>query len=605
MDGRGRHRAARWRPAVNGVIDALAVAAAHPLPLNALDGKVGILGITGSGKTFTAIGLVEILLSLGRQTIIIDPTGAYHGLRTVFPVPIFGGPNGDLQITESDGSAIAQAIIELRLSAIVDVSLLLKDSHASARRFMAGFVARLKNSPQAARYLVMDEADEFMPEHASGDMTRLFGDLKWIVRRGRKDGWRVMMITQRPQDIAKSVLTQCETLIVHQLTSPQDRKAFEEWVKGNADSAEAKIVLNSLARLETGEAWIWSPSHAILERVRIPPNKSADSSKTPEAGDDPFTAANFQPLDIAKIAELIDAPPSESTRSESDVAKAVEAATATYRARVRELERQNAEFEQAQRLMRGQLAGWEAAARGIQELLAEAARGEQSMLRHEFESEPSPDSEEASAAPPSPRSAHPGGAAPSQHRAPASSPSAPRGAVLNSSDVENIAPPKGRALDVLQTLYEFILQHPGASQKGVKEKTWAFLTGTNPKSSTWRGYKAALRPFFEQIGDRVRLLPAGEVLFPNEQLINGSEVEAGEKLVRQFISTVKPAGSAKILETLLAAWPDSVTRANLAAATDVAMSSSTFRGYLAPLNTLELIEKDGQNYRLSRDLMEW
>jgi uncharacterized protein len=273
----------------------------HPIPFAALDGKVGVMGVTGSGKTFTAIGLAELLLEAGRQTIIIDPTGVYNGLRTAFPIPIFGGKFGDIAITESDGSAIAKAIIDGNLSAIVDVSLLLKESHAAARRFMAGFVSALKTANTRARYIVMDEADEFMPENASGAVTQLFGDLKWIVRRGRSEGWRMLMVTQRPQDIAKSVLTQCETMVIHKLTSPQDRKALQEWVKGTADAEQAKVVLDSMAKLATGEAWVWSPVHDLLERVTMPLNKSEDRSKTPDADDAPRATLGFKEVDMEAL----------------------------------------------------------------------------------------------------------------------------------------------------------------------------------------------------------------------------------------------------------------------------------------------------------------
>lgn len=284
----------------------------HPIPFAALDGKVGIMGLTGSGKTYTAIGLAEQLLDAGRQVIIVDPTGVYNGLRTEFALPIFGGRYGDVEIGEESGDAVARLIIDRDLSAIVDVSLLLKRSHAAARRFMGPFVAALKNAPTRARYIVMDEADEFMPENASGDVTRLFGDLKWIVRRGRSEGWRMLMVTQRPQDIAKSVLTQCETMVIHRLTAPQDRKALLEWVKGNADAEQAKAVLDSMARLGTGEAWVWSPAHNLLERVIMPPNRSEDRSKTPDANDAPRARQEFKTIDLDGIrAALVSASPSQ------------------------------------------------------------------------------------------------------------------------------------------------------------------------------------------------------------------------------------------------------------------------------------------------------
>lgn len=283
----------------------------HPIPFAALDGKVGVMGVTGSGKTFTAIGLTEQLLEAGRQTIIIDPTGVYNGLRTAFPIPIFGGKFGDIPISDADGAAIARLIIDQNLSAIVDVSLLLKESHAAARRFMAGFVAVLKTAETKARYIVMDEADEFMPENASGSVTQLFGDLKWIVRRGRSEGWRMLMVTQRPQDIAKSVLTQCETMVIHKLTSPQDRKALQEWVKGTADAEQAKVVLDSMAKLATGEAWVWSPVHDLLERVQMPLNRSEDRSKTPDADDAPRATLGFQDIDLDALRAVMSVSPKD------------------------------------------------------------------------------------------------------------------------------------------------------------------------------------------------------------------------------------------------------------------------------------------------------
>lgn len=70
----------------------------HRIPDEALRQHVAIVGKTGSGKTYTAKGLVERLLEEGRRVCVLDPTGAWYGLRTLangkkagFPVMIFGG----------------------------------------------------------------------------------------------------------------------------------------------------------------------------------------------------------------------------------------------------------------------------------------------------------------------------------------------------------------------------------------------------------------------------------------------------------------------------------------------------------------------------------
>lgn len=285
------------------------------IPDSALDTHIGVLGRTGSGKTYTARGLVERLLEANRQVVVIDPTGAWWGLRSEYDIPIFGGQHCDIPITDQSGSTVAETILTNRTSAIVDLSLLAREGgHAAMRRFMAALIKRLKDRPDGAFWLVIDEADEFMPQTLPADMTRLFGDLKWLVRRGRVAGWRVMMITQRPQDIAKAVLTQIGTLVAHRLTAPQDRKAVKEWVDGNADDGQAKEVLGTLSTLGTGEAWVWAPDQDVLTRATMPENRSHDSGATPNADSGTIEQPRLRDIDLAPLRELLDAEAAERER---------------------------------------------------------------------------------------------------------------------------------------------------------------------------------------------------------------------------------------------------------------------------------------------------
>jgi hypothetical protein len=54
------------------------------------------------------------------------------------------------------------------------------------------------------------------------------------------------------------VLTQLSTLIAMGVTSLQDRDADQGLGDGNADRDQARAVYDSLARLRTGEGWIWA-----------------------------------------------------------------------------------------------------------------------------------------------------------------------------------------------------------------------------------------------------------------------------------------------------------------------------------------------------------
>src|SRR5258706_657361 len=89
----------------------------HPIPAAALAQHIAILGKTGSGKTYAAKGVVENILREGGRVCVIDPTGAWHGLRSSatgrsagFPVVIFGGAHADLPLGAPPGGGLAEVI---------------------------------------------------------------------------------------------------------------------------------------------------------------------------------------------------------------------------------------------------------------------------------------------------------------------------------------------------------------------------------------------------------------------------------------------------------------------------------------------------------------
>lgn len=554
----------------------------HPVPFDALDGKVGILGITGSGKTHTAIGLVELLLDANRQVIIIDPTGAYGGLRSSYPIPIFGGKYGDVQISEEDGEAVARVINDKKISAIVDVSPLLKHSHESARRFMAGFVARLKDSPGAARYLVIDEADEFMPENVTGGMARLFGNLKWIVRRGRIEGWRVMMVTQRPQDIAKSVLDQCETLIVHQLTSPRDRKAVELWVKGNVESARANEVLQSLTTLATGQAWVWSPRRDVLELAMMPANRSADTSKTPDAADAPRNASNFKKVDVRGLQAALAKPAAPDPVGDPQWKDSVQRADKAGRESKEEpfltLARRDAQVSDLNGQLKAMTADrdhWrdEATSKDAQICAIRA------IVEVSETSKPAPHLATISK-PDAPRViASRGG----EQEGPASITTGPSGPVpLSPGNLKKLAP--------------LAAAYPG----GLSESQWAISLGVKRSTGSWSNVKSALRVAgaIEQRDGRYFATEAGAAMCGDLPRMPAPGLE----LVAFWAGKV--GSSRRILDILAHAYPDWLTHDQVANALGISPSTGSWSNMVSMLNSNGLIQKEGRTFRAHPDIME-
>src|SRR5215218_2793435 len=95
----------------------------HPIPDEALDADIAILGKKGRGKTFTAKGLVERLLHMQRRVLVLDPLSVWWGLKsgadgksTGFPIPVFGGPHADIPLHDAAGTIIGELIVTGRIS---------------------------------------------------------------------------------------------------------------------------------------------------------------------------------------------------------------------------------------------------------------------------------------------------------------------------------------------------------------------------------------------------------------------------------------------------------------------------------------------------------
>src|SRR6185312_13986395 len=108
-----------------------------------------------------------------------------------------------------------------------------------------------------------------------------------IVRRGRNSGVGMTMISQRPQVVNKDTLSQVEVLICHRLLHKLDRKNVKEaWVEGHDEGGHAEEFMGSLASLERGTAWVWSPSWLnVFVRVHMRERETFDSSATPKIGE--------------------------------------------------------------------------------------------------------------------------------------------------------------------------------------------------------------------------------------------------------------------------------------------------------------------------------
>jgi len=78
-------------------------------------------------------------------------------------------------------------------------------------------------------FLVVEEAHNFAPQQGTAACSRV---LKNIASEGRKFGLGLCVVTQRAARVDKSVLSQCNTQLILQVTNPLDLKAIAQSIEG-------------------------------------------------------------------------------------------------------------------------------------------------------------------------------------------------------------------------------------------------------------------------------------------------------------------------------------------------------------------------------------
>ncbi len=284
------------------------------LPLDAVTQTFAVLAKRRVGKTYTASVLAEEMVAAGLPFVALDPTGAWWGLRSSadgqhegLPVVIIGGQHGDIPLEPTAGKVIAELVVDHPGFYVLDLSA--TESDAEQDRFATDFATRLYRYKEKHRdplHLFIDEADSFAPQKPFKGQERMLGAFEALVRRGGIRGIGMTLITQRPAVLNKNVLTQCECLIVLQMTAPQDQDAIDDWVRRNGTKEQRDTLMASLASLQRGEAWVWSPAWLeAFKLIHVRERHTFNSSATPKAGEKAISPQHLAPVDLEQLRDKI------------------------------------------------------------------------------------------------------------------------------------------------------------------------------------------------------------------------------------------------------------------------------------------------------------
>lgn len=124
-----------------------------------------------------------------------------------------------------------------------------------------------------------DEAHLYLPTRDDADAVQkaALGSFERIAKEGRKYGFSLVVVSQRPADVSKTILSQCNNFLVLRLTNETDQSV----VRRLMPDALAGMV-DVLPLLDTGEALLLGDAILLPSRLRLDMPTIAPTSGTRE-----------------------------------------------------------------------------------------------------------------------------------------------------------------------------------------------------------------------------------------------------------------------------------------------------------------------------------
>ncbi|MBE6328588.1 MAG: DUF87 domain-containing protein [Bacteroidales bacterium] len=158
---------------------------------------------------------------------------------------------------------------------IIDVSQLpfevLETVTGILGRIILEFVANFQPD-QRGKYpivIVLEEAQNYIAESKESIAKTVF---ERIAREGRKYGLSLIVSSQRPSELSKTVLSQCNSFVIHRLQNPEDQKYVRGLISSaNADLLEQLPIIPQQHAIITGDC-VRTPIQVRIDDVNPTPN---------------------------------------------------------------------------------------------------------------------------------------------------------------------------------------------------------------------------------------------------------------------------------------------------------------------------------------------
>jgi len=172
------------------------------------------------------------------------------------------------QITILDLSQLASEVLE-------NVTALLG-------RLVLEFMQRNPDRGSFPVVLILEEAHHYIPADAKLERQQRAREVfEKIAKEGRKFGLSLLVASQRPSELSRTVLAQCNSFIVHRIQNPDDQEYFKSVISG-----VSRELLDQLPALAQQQAVVMGDCVSLPLQVRI-----NDVNPKPRSDDPPFTKA--------------------------------------------------------------------------------------------------------------------------------------------------------------------------------------------------------------------------------------------------------------------------------------------------------------------------
>lgn len=149
--------------------------------------------------------------------------------------------------------------------------------------------------------IVCDEAHLYLPVRDAAEVAekRALEAFERIAKEGRKYGVSLLVVSQRPSDVSRTILSQCNNFLVLRLTNDQDQSVVKRLLP------ESMVgITDILPLLDLGEALLLGDSILLPTRIKLDTPKIAPESATRQFWSD-WANQEPKPDAVSKAVEAL------------------------------------------------------------------------------------------------------------------------------------------------------------------------------------------------------------------------------------------------------------------------------------------------------------